>query len=47
MSYGYNGDGVRVWKQDYLSQREYRYLCRIGCEGMPMRVYNRAIGGTS
>ncbi|MEM0338048.1 MAG: hypothetical protein QW683_09045 [Candidatus Caldarchaeum sp.] len=45
--YGYTGDGVRVWKRDYLNQQEYRYLCRIGCGGVPMRVYNRAIGGTS
>jgi len=45
--YGYTGDGVRVWKRDTLSQQEYRYLCRIGCGGVPMRVYNRVIGGTS
>jgi YD repeat-containing protein len=34
-AYGYNSDGVRVWKQDVLSQQEYRYVCRIGCGGMP------------
>ncbi|GIV22305.1 MAG: hypothetical protein KatS3mg023_4056 [Armatimonadota bacterium] len=45
--YGYNSDGVRVWKQDVLSQQEYRYVCRIGCGGIPMRVYNKAMGGTS
>ncbi|GIV06481.1 MAG: hypothetical protein KatS3mg016_2056 [Fimbriimonadales bacterium] len=45
--YGYNSDGVRVWKQDVLSQQEYRYVCRIGCGGIPMRVYNQAMGGTS
>ena len=45
--YGYNADGVRVWKRDLLNQQEYRYVCRIGCGGVPMRVYNRAIGGTS
>ena len=45
--YGYNSDGVRVWKQDVLGQQEYRYICRSGCGGIPMRVYNRAIGGTS
>jgi len=45
--YGYNGDGIRVWKQDMLAQQEYRYVCRIGCGGIPMRVYNRAMGGTS
>ncbi|GBC93206.1 hypothetical protein HRbin15_01695 [bacterium HR15] len=45
--YGYNSDGVRVWKGDYLSQQEYRYVCRIGCGGVPMRVYSRAMGGTS
>jgi hypothetical protein len=27
--YGYNSDGVRVWKQDVLNQQEYRlgYVC--------------------
>ena len=34
--YGYNSDGARVWK---------RYVCRIGCGGVPMRVYNRAMSG--
>ncbi len=42
--YGYNSDGVRVWKRDVFNQREYRYVCRIGCGDVPMRVYNRAIG---
>jgi hypothetical protein len=41
------GDGVRVWKRDGLAGQEYRYLCRIGCGGVPMRVYNRAMGGSS
>ena len=45
--YGYNSDGVRVWKQDVLSQQEYRYICRTGCGGIPMRVYNQAMGGTN
>jgi hypothetical protein len=45
--YGYNSDGVRVWKRDVLNQQEYRYVCRIGCGGVPMRVYHRAMGGTS
>jgi hypothetical protein len=45
--YGYNSDGVRVWKRDVLAGQEYRYLCRIGCGGVPMRVYNRAMGGSS
>jgi hypothetical protein len=45
--YGYNSDGVRVWKRDVLNQQEYRYVCRIGCGGVPMRVYNRAMGGSS
>jgi len=36
--YGYNSDGVRVWKRDVLNGQEYRYVCRIGCGGMPMRV---------
>lgn len=40
--YGYTGDGVRVWKRDYLNQQEYRYLCRIGCGGVPMQVYRNA-----
>lgn len=43
--YGYNSDGVRVWKRDVLNQQEYRYVCRIGCGGVPMRVYQREIGG--
>jgi len=46
-AYGYNSDGVRVWKQDVLAGQEYRYVCRIGCGGVPMRVYNRAMGGSS
>jgi YD repeat-containing protein len=45
--YGYNSDGVRVWKRDVLAGQEYRYLCRIGCGGVPMRVYNRAMGEQS
>jgi hypothetical protein len=45
--YGYNSDGVRVWKRDVLAGQEYRYVCRIGCGGVPMRVYNRAMGGSS
>jgi hypothetical protein len=45
--YGYNSDGVRVWKQDVLAGQEYRYVCRIGCGGVPMRVYNRAMSGGS
>ena len=45
--YGYNGDGIRVWKRDWLNQQEYRYVCRIGCGGVPMRVYNREIGNAS
>ncbi len=40
--YGYNSDGGKVWKKDYLNQQEYRYLCRIGCGGTPMRVYGRS-----
>ena len=45
--YGYNSDGVRVWKQDVLNGQEYRYVCRIGCGGVPMRVYNRPMNGGS
>ena len=45
--YGYNSDGAKVWKRDTLNQQEYRYLCRIGCGGVLMRVYNRASGGAS
>jgi hypothetical protein len=45
--YGYNSDGARVWKWDVLNGQEYRYVCRIGCGGVPMRVYNRAMGGSS
>jgi hypothetical protein len=45
--YGYNSDGARVWKRDMPNGQEYRYVCRIGCGGVPMRVYNRAMGGSS
>jgi len=45
--YGYNSDGARVWKRDGLAGQEYRYLCRIGCGGVPMRVYNRPMNGGS
>ena len=45
--YGYNSDGVRVWKRDYLAGQVYRYVCRTGCGGVPMRVYNRAMSGGS
>jgi hypothetical protein len=41
------GDGVRVWKRDHLTVQEYRYVCRIGCSGVPMRVYSRTIGNGS
>ena len=45
--YGYNSDGVWVWKRDGLAGQEYRYLCRIGCGDVPMRVYNRPTSGGS
>ncbi len=45
--YGYNSDGVRVWKRDGLARQEYRYVCRIGCGGVPMRVYSRAMESTA
>jgi hypothetical protein len=45
--YGYNTDGARVWKRDVLNGQEYRYVCRIGCGGVPMRVYNRPMNGGS
>ena len=45
--YGYNSDGARVWKRDVLNEQEYRYVCRIGCGGVPMRVYNRPTSGGS
>jgi hypothetical protein len=45
--YGYNSDGVRVWRRDVLAEQEYRYVCGIGCGGVPMRVYQRQIGGRS
>jgi hypothetical protein len=35
--YGYNSDGVRVWKRDVLAGQEYRYVCRL-------RIYYRAVG---
>ena len=37
--YGYNSDAARVWQRDVLNGQEYRYVCRIGCGGVPMRVY--------
>ncbi len=43
--YGYNSDGVRVWKRDGLAGQEYRYVCGIGCDGVPMRVYSRLTTG--
>ena len=45
--YGYNSDGARVWKRDVLNGQEYRYVCRIGCGGVPMRLYNRPMSGGS
>jgi hypothetical protein len=48
--YGYNSDGARVWKRDrrdMQNEQEYRYVCRIGCGGVPMRVYNRPLSGGS
>jgi len=45
--YGYNSDGVRVWKRDGLNGQEYRYVCRTGCGDVPMRVYNRPMNGGS
>jgi hypothetical protein len=43
--YGYNTDGALVWQRDVLNGQEYRYVCRIGCGGVPMRVYNRPMSG--
>lgn len=45
--YGYNSDGAKVWKRDLLNQQEYRYVCRINCGGVPMRVYVRALNETN
>jgi hypothetical protein len=45
--YGYNSDGALVWQRDVLNGQEYRYVCRIGCGGVPMRVYNRPMNGGS
>jgi len=45
--YGYNSDGARVWQRDVLNGQEYRYVCRIGCGDVPMRVYNRPMSGGS
>ncbi len=41
----YNSDGARVWQRDVLNGQEYRYVCRIGCGNVPMRVYNRPMSG--
>ncbi len=42
----YNSDGGKVWDREWLWETEnapqtlqYRYVCRIGCGGVPMRVY--------
>jgi len=43
--YGYDSDGVRVWKRDVRNGQEYRYVCRIGCGGVLMRLYNRVMSG--
>ena len=43
--YGYNSDGARVWKRDVLNEQEYRYVCQIGCGGVPMQVYSRTMSG--
>jgi len=45
--YRYNTDGARVWQRDVRNGQEYRYVCRIGCGGVPMRVYNRPMNGGS
>lgn len=37
--YQYNGDGVRIWSNEYGV--EYRYLCGIGCHVRANRVYSR------
>lgn len=42
--HGYNSDGVQAWKRDWLNQQEYRYLCRVGCGGVPTRIYYRSLG---
>jgi len=44
--YGYNSDGARVWKRDVLNGQEYRYVCRIGCGGVPMRVYGKSFSSS-
>jgi len=44
--YGYNSDGARVWKRDVLAGQEYRYVCRIGCGGVPMRVYGKSFSSS-
>ena len=43
--YGYSSDGARVWQRDVLNEHEYRYVCRIGCGGVPTQVYNRLTTG--
>jgi len=43
--YGYNSDGARVWQLDVRNGQEYRYVCRIGCGGVPMQVYDRPTSG--
>ncbi len=50
--FGYNSDGGKVWDREWLWETEnapqtlqYRYVCRIGCGGVPMRVYWWESGG--
>ncbi len=37
--YQYNGDGVRVWSNEWGT--EYQYVCGIGCNQRANRVYSR------
>ncbi|GBC92609.1 hypothetical protein HRbin15_01080 [bacterium HR15] len=47
----YNGDGFRVWDREWQWEvvnppltREYKYVCRVGCGRLPLRVYWNAEG---
>ena len=44
-AYGYNSDGVRVWKREHAGDVhfEYRFMCGSRCVGVPVCLYSREI----
>ena len=41
--YGYNSDGARVWKREFLPTLliEYRWICGTACKGLSMSLYKQ------